>query len=334
MKAIIPVAGAGLRLRPHTYTQPKVLLPVAGKPILGVIIDQLIEGGFLDFIFIIGYLGDKIRDYVNKEYSNINATFIQQVDRHGLGHAIWTANKALDSEEEVFIVLGDTIVDIDIKKLLSSEHSTLGVMKVEDPRGFGVAEIDENNFIVNLTEKPNIPLSNMALVGIYRIKETGKLFEALDHTIEHEIKTNGEFQLTDALMWMLKQGVKFKALKVENWYDLGQREVLLETNAILLKKFGGSAETTFKFHNTIINPPVSVAENAEIANSIIGPNVTIGENSKINYSIIRESIIANYTTLENVVLDNSIIGSDASITGFSQSLNIGDNTEIDLRGAG
>jgi glucose-1-phosphate thymidylyltransferase len=333
MQAIIPVAGAGTRLRPLTYTQPKVLISVAGKPILSFIVDELIENGITDFIFVIGYLGEKIKEFVETKYPEINAKFVTQEDRHGLGHAIWCAKDVLDLEKELVIHLGDTIVDIDIKKILAEPYSTLCIKKVDDPRAFGVAEVDSEGFIKAVVEKPAIPRSNMALVGFYFIRETRMLIDALEEIITHNVRPNQEFYLTEGITIMLNKGVKFKSYKVDNWYDVGKKDILLETNAILLKRMGEKkADDKCDCINSIIIPPVKIAAGAKIRNSIVGPNVSIGENTEINYSIIKNSIIGSFSRLENVVLHNSLIGSDSCITGLSQSLNIGDNTEIDLRG--
>lgn len=332
MQAIIPVAGAGTRLRPLTYTQPKVLISVAGKPILSFIIDELQENGISDFIFVIGYLGEKIKEFVETHYPNLNARFVTQEKREGLGHAIWEAREELDLEKELVIHLGDTIVDIDIKTILAEHYSTLVVKKVDDPRSFGVAEIDAEGFIKKVEEKPMIPKSNMALVGFYFIRETRKLIEALDYNIKNNLRNNNEFYLTDGLQKMIKDGVKFKSHKIESWYDVGKKDILLETNCILLKRLGDKAGNKGTSENSIIVPPVQIAAGARIKNSIVGPNVSIGENTEINSSIIKNSIIGSFSKLENMVLHSSLIGSDSIIKGLSQSLNIGDNTEIDLRG--
>lgn len=332
MKAIIPVAGAGTRLRPLTYTQPKALIPVAGKPLLGFLIEQLQELGVEEFIFVIGYLGDKIENYVNEKHPNLKAHFALQTYREGLGHAIWTASEFVKNNEEIIILLGDTIIDADFKTALKDEHSTLAVKKVDDPRTFGVAEFDGNGFIDKVVEKPLFPKSNMALVGFYRIKESAALFKALDDLMEE--KTDGEeIHLTDALQKMIEQGIKFTGFRASHWYDLGKREVLLETNAMMLKKLGIASKNLPEYENTIIIHPVSIAEGTKISNSIIGPNVTIGESADIHYSILKNSIIGNFTRLDQVILQNSIIGSDAMVKAATQSLNIGDNTEIDLSGA-
>jgi len=332
MQVIIPVAGAGTRLRPLTYTQPKVLISVAGKPILSFIVDDLLENGITDFVFVIGYLGEKIKEFVENNYPHMNAKFVTQENREGLGHAIWRAKNLININKELIIQLGDTIVDIDIQKIMAESYSTLGVKKVDDPRAFGVAEIDAEGFIKAVVEKPSIPKSNMALVGFYFIRETEQLMNALEHIVNNQLRNNSEFYLTDALMEMIKDGVKFKSQKVDSWFDVGKKDILLETNAILLKKRAEKAVNEGTANNCIIVPPVSIAKGVKLKNSIIGPYVSIGENTEINYSIIKNSIIGSFTRLENVVLHGSLIGSDSSIAGLSQSLNIGDNTEIDLRG--
>ena len=329
MKAIIPVAGAGTKLRPHTYTQPKALIPLAGKTILSINVDQLHEAGINEFVFIVGYLGEKIQDYIKEKYPDLKAHFIFQNERKGTAHAVELTRKIV-GDDELFIALGDTICEYDINAVLASPWSMLGVKKVDDPRNFGVAEIDEKGFMTRVVEKPAIPKSNMALVGLYKIKDSAILFRCLEKIFTNNIKTNNEFNLTDALECKIESGEKFKSFKVENWFDCGKKETLLQSNAILLQKFGGSISESNKFENTIFIPPVSIGEGCDIKNSIIGPHVAMGENTIVNYSIVTASIIGSFSKLYDVVLDDSLIGSDTEIRGEKRSLNIGDNTEIDL----
>lgn len=329
MKAIIPVAGAGTKLRPHTYTQPKALIPLAGRSILSIIIDQLVEAGIRDFVFIVGYLGDKIQDYVKENYPSLNAHFVVQSERQGLGHAIYLT-KEIVGEDEMFIVLGDSICEYDVKAVVAQDSSLLGVKKVDDPRNFGVAEMDEEGLITRVVEKPHIPKSNLALVGIYKIRETKFLFNCLENNIQNGIKAHGEFNLTDAIECMIKHGARLRTFKVQNWFDCGRKDSLLASNATLLKKLGGSIPEGSNFENSIIVPPVSIAPGCTIKNSIIGPNVAVGEHATIDSSIIKDSIIGSYADLYDIVLIQSLIGSDTEVKGESRSLNIGDNTEIDL----
>lgn len=330
MKAIIPVAGAGTRLRPLTYTQPKPLIPIAGKPIISYIIDQLLEVGVEEFVFIIGYLGEKIKLYVEEQYPDLKKEFVFQKQREGSGHAIWTARKALKGVDEAIIVFGDSILDIDLKAFMATKHSCLAIRKVEDPRDFGIVEFDDDGRVVRLIEKPKIPKSNMAMVGLYKVKKLPLLIKSLSHNIKNNLRTGDEFPLTDGLMRMLEKGVIFDTMGVNNWYDCGKISILLETNAILLDKKGYASANLPLYDNTIIINPVSIGKDCVIQNSIIGPHVTIGENTMINYSIVKNSIIGNYASIKEVVLQNSVVGNDAGITGMRQSLNIGDNTEIDF----
>lgn len=329
MKAIIPVAGAGTKLRPHTYTQPKALIPIAGKTVLSIIVDQLRSAGINDFVFVVGYLGDKIQDYVKETFEGINASFVLQGEREGLGHAVMLT-KEIVGDDEVMIVLGDTICEYDVKELLQSSASVLGIKKVDDPRSFGVAEVDKEGIITKVVEKPQIPKSNMALVGIYKIKESKMLFECLEANYREGVKNRDEYSLTDALECMITKGTRFQSFKVLNWFDCGNKESLLESNSTLLKKFGTSISPDHRFENVIVVEPVSIGKNCEIKNSIIGPNVAVGDNTTINYSIIKESIIGSYADLFDIVLEESLIGSDTEVKGETRSLNIGDNTEIDL----
>lgn len=332
MKAVIPVAGAGIRLRPHTYTQPKPLMPVAGKPIIRLIVDNLREAGITQFVFVIGYLGEKIRDYILATYPDLDTEFVYQERREGSAHAIATAGELIEEEDEICIAFGDTVFMADLRELLACPYSCVGVKTVNDPREFGVAEIDETGRVLRVVEKPRIPRSNLAMVGLYKIKEVSKLLAAIEHLLREERRTIDEYQLTDALQLMLEDGIHIQSVPVDNWFDCGRKEVLLETNAMLLDR-PGYASDPFDFpdfENTIFIPPVSLGKNCRIANSIIGPHVTIGDDVSINYSIVKDSIISHFASLDNVVLRQSIIGSDAGVRGMKLSLNIGDNTEIDF----
>ncbi|MGB5927089.1 MAG: sugar phosphate nucleotidyltransferase, partial [Cyclobacteriaceae bacterium] len=211
---------------------------------------------------------------------------------------------------------------------LAQETSVIGVRKVSVPGMFGVAETDRDGRIKGLIEKPKIPKSNLGMVGIYRIKNTSLLIESLGYILKNDYKTYGEYQLTDALMYMVKKGEQMYTYQVEHWYDCGKKESVLEANAILLQQPEFQHIPEGQFPDCIIIPPVNIMGNCRIQKSIIGPNVAIGENSIVESSIISNTIIGSFSELENTVLSGSIIGSDASLKGISQSLNRGDNTEI------
>lgn len=324
MRAVIPVAGFGKRLKPHTYSWPKVLLNVGGKPILGHILDKLLEERIKKATFIIGHLGEKIKEYVEKEYPSIKADFVEQKEMLGLGHAIYTAIPTFD-DNEIFIILGDTVFDVDITDVFKMKKTSLGVKTVEDPSRFGVAVIENGN-ISKLVEKPKTPISKLALVGLYYISNAKLLADCLDELVKNNIKTNNEFQLTDALQIMIEKGEKITTFPVEGWYDCGKPETLLSTNKFLLSKNNQKP----KFNNVIINPPVYISDNAVVKNSVIGPYTTIAEDCKIEDSIIVNSIISADSTVNKTMLENSIIGNGTSVKGNYKRLNAGDSSEIEL----
>ncbi len=323
MRAVIPAAGFGTRLKPHTHSLPKVMLNVGGKPIIGHIVDKLIQEGINKATFIIGYMGEKVIDYINSEYPLIDARFVEQEELLGLGHAIFVALKD-DDDEEIFIILGDTIFDFDLKKGFEKNATALGVKQVDDPSRFGVA-VCENDTIIKLIEKPQTPISKLALVGLYYIKNTQLLKECLSELIEKNIRTRGEYQLTDALQLMIDKGEVIKTFDVEGWYDCGKPETLLETNQFLLSKNG----THKKFDNVVIIEPVYIDDKAEIINSVIGPFATISKGCKITDSIIRNSIVSEGALIDKSMLENSIIGSNAIVKGNFKRLNTGDSSEIE-----
>ena len=268
MRAIIPVAGVGSRLRPHTYSLPKVLLNVAGKPILGHILDRLIAEGITSASIIVGYLGEMVEEYVRKNYQ-LDVEFIEQPELLGLGHSIYLTRHTF-SDDPLLIILGDTIFDVDLRPVFAGEESSLGVKWVEDPRRFGVVET-EGERITRLVEKPQNPATNLALVGLYYIANPALLSECLGQLVDGNPGKQGEYQLTDALQMMIDRGEPFTTFPVEGWYDCGKPETLLATNRHLLSQ--QSAALTLE--GCIINPPVHIAPGARVSNSIIGPGRVI-----------------------------------------------------------
>lgn len=324
MRAVIPVAGIGTRLKPHTYTTPKVLLNVGGKPMLGHILDKLLDEGVQKSTFVIGHLGDQIKDYVVKQYPQIKADFIVQEKMEGLGHAIYTAIPTFD-DKEIFIILGDTVFDVYLKDVFKNKTSALGVKKVDDPSRFGVAVL-ENGYIKKLIEKPTTPVSNLALVGLYYIANSDSLVKSLNNLIKKDIRTKGELQLTDALQMMLDAGEQITTFDVNGWYDCGKPETLLSTNKFLLDQKSFAA----KFENVVINSPVYIAEDAKIENCVIGPYATIDKGCVIKESVIKNSIIGTNSQVSKAMLNGSIIGNNTIVKGAFKRLNIGDSTEIDF----
>lgn len=327
MHSIIPVAGFGTRMRPHTYTLPKVLLPVAGKPILGHILDRLIGAGVTSTTIVVGYLGEMVEEYVRKAYPQLESSFVEQKELLGLGHSIWTARDYIPSNgDPLFIILGDTIFDVDLKRVFTLPTSALCVRPVEDPRRFGVAEL-KNGYISKLVEKPEHPTSNLAIVGLYYFKQPRLLAECLDHIVKNDIRTRNEYQLTDALQLMIERGEKFSTFEIDAWYDCGKPETLLETNRHLL---GLKRERAAAWSGSVIVDPVEIAENVEITGSIIGPYVSIGSGSKLNNVIVRDSIVGENCSLSNAIMDLSIVGNNVQAVGHVSNLNLGDSSSVEL----
>jgi glucose-1-phosphate thymidylyltransferase len=332
MKAIIPAAGVGTRLRPHTYSIPKILLNVAGKPMISHIIDELITVKELDkIIIIVGHLADKVEDYIRKTYtgkSKVKFEFVQQKEMLGLGHAVYQAKDFIKSEP-VIIILGDTIFEFDLDAFISQKDSSIGVKDVDDPSRFGVVETGKDGFITRMIEKPSGPdvtPSKKAIAGIYLIQNSDNLFKSIDYIIKNNVRTKNEYQLTDALQNMIKSGEKFTVYDV-NWFDCGKPETLLSANKYLLEKNYSNKNNTV-FPGTLIIPPVAIGVNCEIVNSIIGPDTTIGSGSQIKDSIIKNSTVGDNSTIEASLLEDSIVGNEVNITGNYRRLYIGDSTDI------
>ena len=321
MKAIIPAAGIGKRLRPHTLLVPKVMINLAGKPIIGHIIDAITAAGVTHLEIIVGYKNDQVERHVEKNYGHLKPNFPLQRERKGLGHAVLQGLD--DSDESVLILLGDTIFDLDFKRFLNLHQTTLAVVPVEDPRRFGVAEVKRDR-VTRLVEKPDEPNSNLALVGLYFIKHQGKLKKAIERTIAENITTKGEYQLTDALQLMIDDGEEIHTKTISGWYDCGTKESLLASHKFLLS----SIQTNGELPSVVQHQPVFIHPDAVVENSIIGPNVTIARNAVVKNTVLSNAIIGRHATVENMVLKDSLIGDSAIIQDSARVVNIGDFSEL------
>ncbi len=321
MKAIIPAAGIGSRLRPHTHTAPKALLHVAGKPILGHILDELLAFGIDEIVVVVGFMGDKIVEYVKKDYE-IRASFITQKELNGLGWAIYITKEHI-TEEPILIILGDTIFETDLSEVLAGQFDSIGTKIVDNPRRFGIAETD-GQFITALVEKPEKPKSNQALVGIYYIKSTDLFSRCLEEMVAKKITTCGEYQLTDALRLMIKHGCNITTFNVDGWFDCGKPDTLLSTNRYLLSQI----ESVDSRPGNILLPPVYISPSAILENSVVGPNVSVGDEARIVRSIVKDSIISECAEVTDCLLEQSLIGNNSIISGQFRRANLGDSSEI------
>lgn len=333
MKVIIPVAGFGTRLRPHTLHNPKVLLNVGGKPMIHYIIEQLIKDKIASSIILVtGFLGDKIKDYLNNSF-RFKFDYVEQAEAKGLGHAVYCAKSVFrNKNDETLIILGDTLFDVDLKKMVRSKDSVIGVKVVDDPRRFGVVEKDNTGYITRFVEKPankDVSPSNEAIVGLYYLKNSVSLFRSLEYIMKNNIKGKGEFQLTDALENMIGSNEKMKTFYVDGWLDCGKPETLLETNRYLLNKNKKLKQINKKnLINSKIVEPVFIGKNVKIENSVIGPYATINDNSEIRNSFIKDSILEKYSVVENCSLTDSLIGESSSVKRDALKISLGNYSEI------
>lgn len=323
MKAVIPVAGQGTRLRPHTHTVPKAMLHVAGKTIIEHILDEVAAVDPDEYIFIVGHLGDKLRAFLEKRIKK-PVRFVVQQETLGIAHALRQARDYL-REEPFFIVLGDTIFQADLGDIVRGGTSAIGVRVVDDPRRFGVVVLDGDR-VAKLVEKPQTPVSNLAIAGVYYVSDPALMVKSLDRIVEDDIRTRGEYQLTDALQLMVEAGHEIKTFPIEGWFDCGEPGALLETNRTLLAR----VEDAPRRPGSIIIPPVWVDDSAAIQNSIIGPNVSVAGGAIVKDSIVRDSIISEYAAVEALILHGSIIGDRATVQGKPASLNVGDSSQVEL----
>ena len=329
MKIIIPVAGIGTRLRPHTLLAPKVLLTVAGKPILGHILDTLKNIELSEVILIVSVFPEEIKKYVAKNYS-FPAKYVMQKEQLGLGHAIWLTKKFVNSEPAL-IIYGDTIFSADLKKAINTKlDGCIGVKSVDDPRRFGIVET-KNGVVKRLIEKPEHPTSNLAIVGVNYIKNTSLLFDCLEQLMSSKKTTKGEYQLTDAFQLMIDKKAKFTTFHIEGWYDCGTVSAMLDTNKVLLThKLPNSI--TPKLRNSITHKPVYIHPTAKIENSIIGPYVSIDENVYIKNSTISNSLVYSDAIIENEILSDSIIGAKTRIEGTLKKSKVkGQKSKLQLK---
>jgi glucose-1-phosphate thymidylyltransferase len=315
----------GTRLRPHTHTLPKVLLHVAGKPILAHILDDLPALGIREAVLIVGYMGDLVRDYVVRSYPGLKAHFVEQPERLGLGHAVSLAAPHVD-DQPVLIILGDTIFEADLRGVIGGPTHSIGVKAVEDPRRFGIVETDARGRVTLLVEKPERPGSNLAITGIYYFTHAAPLLGALEEIQRKDIRTKGEFQLTDAMELMVQHGETLTTFPVAGWYDCGKTETLLETNRILLDKRVGARAIA----GSVVHAPVAIAATAVIENCIVGPHASVAAGARLRNAVVRDSIINENAVVEDILLEGSVIGENAVVRGAFKQLNVGDSSEVKI----
>lgn len=326
MRLVLPMAGYGSRLRPHTWSKPKPLVSVAGKPVLAHLLDSFEALGPLDeAVLIVGYLGEQIRDFVTDRYPQLPARFVVQDELKGQSHAIWLAREGLAGPTLIAFV--DTLVEADFSSL--DAEGAIWAKRVEDPRRFGVVEYDEQGMVRRLVEKPQQPVSDLAVVGFYYFPEGSGLVSAIERQMQGGSMLRGEYYLADAINLMLEDGLQMRARTVRSWHDSGTPQALLETNRYLLGHGSGNHRNLTGLDSTEIVPPVYLDPSASVRGSRLGPNLSVGPGCQIVQSQLSESIIESEAQIENSWLTNSLIGRKARVANTRGSLNIGDNAQVE-----
>lgn len=326
MKAIIPVAGIGIRLRPHTHTRPKALLDVAGKPILAHILDELVALGIDEVVLVVGHLGERIEAFARARYGRLRLHFVAQDEPLGNGHAVYVAREHLDGAPAL-IIFGDTIIKGDLTQALQSPKSLAGVKEVEDPRRLGVVELDADGNIRRIIEKPQVPPTKLAVIGGYLIRNSKVLRAALERQVAENRQARGEFWLADALQLMIDAGEKMGIFQVEHWYDCGTVEALLHANWELLRLNPPEIRV---LQTAKVLQPSYIDPAAEIENSVIGPYASIAEGARIMNSEIRDSIVGPNATVQDSTLERSLVGENAVVKGRSGRINVAQAGEENL----
>ncbi len=318
MKVVMPVAGKGTRLRPHTHLVPKPLLKVGDKPVLSYILDDLRELGVNEAVLITGHLKEKVQEFMSTEYPDFNAVYTEQVEQRGTADAIALAEPFV--REEMLIIFVDTLFDADlelVKRLPEDVAGVIWAMEVEDYQRFGVIVTDENGFMRKIIEKPSEPVSKLANIGLYYIRDWQLLFEGIRHVMNTEPGPSGEYYLTDAFQYMVDHGGKLKVEPVQGWYDAGKPETLLETNQHVLSTTRGRT-------------PSTVPDGVTLEASEIGPNVTLAAGATVRGSKLRHTIVGEKSTIENADLHDSLIGTNVKVSGVRGQVDLGDHSVVTI----
>jgi glucose-1-phosphate thymidylyltransferase len=330
LKIIIPMAGFGTRLRPHTWSRPKPLLSAAGDTVLGHVLKllQTAPGAEqAEMVFIVGYLGDQVQAYMKAEYPQVNAHYVHQTEMLGQSHAIAQAREYMHGP--TLVVFVDTVIDTDFSTLDKEEaDAVIWVKPVEDPRRFGVVDVDGDGWVKGLIEKPDNDDNNLAIVGIYYFKRGEELMAAIDEQMEQGIRTKNEFFLADAIHLLLKKGLKLRPALVEEWLDAGLPDTVLETNRRLLEKGRDNSAEVAKRPGVTVKAPVYVHESVLIENSSIGPFVSIGRGSIVRNSQIEDTVMEREVQVDDSQLHHSLLGERSKVRGFKGSVNVGDDSQL------
>ena len=332
LKIIVPMAGMGTRLQPQTLTKPKPLLPLAGRTLLDHFLDTFTSIPLtrqVEYVFIVGYMGEQIKSYVDNNYPQMPVQYVVQEEMRGQSDAIYQAKDFLSGS--AIIAFPDTLINTDLTTLSTvTAEAMTWVKQVDDPRRFGVAEVNSSGYVSKLIEKPETSTNNLALVGFYYFKESRKLLEAIEEQFKREVKLRNEYYLVDAVNILLEKGIKMRARTIEVWLDAGTPETLLSTNRFLLENGRDNSNDLSLEKDVAIIPPVYVHPDAQVSSSVIGPNVSIGAGCKIISSVLSNVIVDAETEIENLVIDNSLLGKNVRLKGLAAQMSLGDQTQANV----
>lgn len=324
MDVILPVAGLGTRLRPQTWSKPKPLVSVAGKPMLAHVLDRVMPYNPSQLVFVTGFLGEHIEQWARDNY-HLPLAFVEQPQMLGQCDAIIRARGAVPDDHDALILFPDMIFEADFSGLRTMDaDGAMFTKEVEDPSALGIAVV-EGDRITKLVEKPKEPISNLAVIGIYYVKRMGDLYEAIEEQMAKNITLKGEYFIADAFQIMINHGKKIVAAPVTEWEDCGNAEALLATNRFLLDR--QPPAPTSREGSTIIQPSV-IAEDAVIERSVVGPYASIGPGTKIRNSIVQDAILEGNVEVESAIVEHSVIGWNATVTGTPVRLNVGDRSVV------
>jgi glucose-1-phosphate thymidylyltransferase len=329
MKAIIPLAGKGTRLRPHTHHTPKPLLKVAGKPVLSYILDDLLELGIREFVLVVGYLRDAIEAWIGEEYPDIEGHYVLQEVQDGTAGAIALAEPFID--EDVLIVFPDAVMEVDyhaVKTLGPENGGIIWAKEVEDYQRYGVIVTRDDGTMARIVEKPSEPVSKLANIGLYYIRSHELLFEGIHHTLAQPLGPGGEHYLTDAFQYMVDQGSRICTAPVEGWWDAGKPETLLETNAHLLEVGRGGVHPSASVEGAEIVEPVRLEEGVVVRGGRIGPNVTLETGTRAEDCALRDTVVGPGASLHGAHLHDSLVGGHAVVRGIAGRLLITDHSVV------
>lgn len=334
MRIIVPMAGMGKRMRPHTLTVPKPLIPIAGKPIVQRLVEDIakVAGEPVEEVaFIIGRFGKEVEAKLMDIAKSVGAkgTIYYQDQALGTAHAIYCAEPSLQGN--LVVAFADTLFKADFK-MDPSKDGVIWVQKVEDPRPFGVVKYNSDNVITDFVEKPETFVSDLAIIGIYYFKDGDNLKKEIKYLLDNDIKDKGEYQITNALENMKNKGVKFEPGLISEWLDCGNKDSTVATNNRYLEyiQHENLIAATAKITNSVIIQPVYIGENVEITDSVVGPHVSLGNGSKVSHSIIKKSIVQENTKIKNANIANSMIGNYATLECRAADLSVGDYNTISL----